>query len=928
MTDERWAKVWDVFRDLRDLPPEERSSALDTLRLAPDVLDEALALLEASTSYATQKPTAAALPTNAEYTPGREFGRYVIVGHIGQGGFGSIYAARDKELRRTVALKVLSGLLPENGERLIEEARAASALNHPNIVTVFETIAADGHLAIAMELVDGPSLRQMLNDQQAPLPVEKTVQYGRQIAQALAAAHEAGIAHRDVKPENLLLRKDGYIKLVDFGLATSLIPQTQDKTYALAGTMRYMSPEQLQGEQASPASDVFSLGLVLYEMATGAHPFRGDSPLDTAAAIVARKPIPPSRAASRIPAKLDRLIVTMLSKNAGDRPTAAEVTKSLLALEHGPGRRWGARLAWATVVLAGTAAALSFVLPRWSHTARALAIRLDSRPLTGEEGRETKPALSPDGRYVAYHWQNRAGGKTVTRVREIDSERTTLLPIAGPFSWLPDNQRIGFVRPGGVRDALRTIRRDGTDEETILEAKQISHFEWSPSGEWIVYQAIPGGQNPSALFVYSTRSRESRQITFPPATTYGDEDCAISPDGKYVAFWRTVSHVHADLLVTSFPVSRPPRTVAANQRGRNTLVWVRDGSALISSTSRGATYSLWLYPADGKQTPSRLTETGMQARDARGALERNRLVWTNVLEDTNIWSVPLAGGNPGRVVASTMLDNDINSSSLGLLAFRSDRSGFSEVWIAGKSGDSQRKVTNLENFTGSPRWSPDGHRLAFDSQSVDMATKIFVMDCDPAGMQCGPPVQVTHHLAADALPNWSVDGTHLYFASQRTGQWQVWKTPANSVREQAVQVTTQGGYLAFESPDRKWLYYSRIDGERVMGVWRKPLSGTTGAGRWKEDPGELLLPLEYPATATWVLSDTKIFYETFGSESGPPAGLWEYDLATRQKKLIYSASALPLSRGLALSSDGKSLLYARTDRSESNIVVADYEIMK
>jgi len=923
MRDERWAEVWKLFNSAHNIPSGPRTALLESNDLDPEVRSEVLALLEVSYSCNAAWSIPGQAIASPEYPVGYEFGRHMIVGLIGQGGSGRIYAAHDKVLRRVVALKVLAGPLLGQSDRLMEEARAASALNHPNIVTVYETIIADDHLAIVMEFVDGQSLRQLLHG--VPLPVEKVIRYGRQVSEALRAAHQAGITHRDVKPENILVRKDEYVKLVDFGLATNIALISDDQTGHFAGTLRYSSPEQLNGETASQASDIFSFGLVLYEMTTGMHAFQGESPLDAAGAILSRQAVPPLRKVPRIPPRLDRLIMAMLAKNPADRPSSAEIVRSLEQIGGDSARRFQGRRAWLTSALVATVGVAAFVIPQWIRKPAPLSLRLDSRPLTGEEGMEAEPAISPDGRFVVYTWKSTAKDKPVALVREIGSDRKTVLPIAGRFSWLPDSEHIGFVRRGHDRDAVCTIAKDGTGEQEILKAGRIDYAEWTPDGEWIVYVGTNEKNKEShALFLWSTKTRQTRQLTFPSDSTPGDERFAISPDGKQVAFRRALSYADSDIWVAALPVPGSPRQVTFNHLTGDNLAWTSNGKAIVSSMLRGSNYSLWLQPLNSSRAPSRLTEIGLQVTGVRSARQRDRLVWRSALDDTNIWSVPITGGTPHRVISSTMLDLDVTSSSLGVLGFRSDRSGFPEIWIASSDGKSQKKVTSLEGRSGSPRWSPDGRRLVFDSRVANNASDIYLLDCDPLQLQCGPPVRITEHPATDAIPNWSADGKSIYFASQRTGQWQIWKLDVNDQRREPVQITTKGGFFATESPDGRWLYYSRAEPDPSIGVWRKGLPGNSNAPFRPDDEGEMLFPLEFRASATWSLSGREIIYSFFGD----PEGLWAYDLETRRKRMIHSTGNTPLARGLAVSPGAKTVFFAQQDRWQSSIVVADYEMVK
>lgn len=261
---------------------------------------------------------------------GSRIGRYLVLGHLGRGGMGDVYTGRDTELGRLVALKFLAPAalgVESSVRRFIREAKSASAINHPNIVTIHEVIQVESTLAIVMEFVDGTALRKLCA---VPLPIDQVVAFAEQIAQALTAAHAAGIIHRDVKPENIMVRPDGYIKLLDFGLAHQLsFGQPGTGSGTLNGTWRYMSPEQARGEQLAAQSDMFSFGLVLYEMCTGSHPFAADSPLETLHAIGARPAERPARLNPFVPEKLELLLLAMLAKNAAERPSAAEVAREL-----------------------------------------------------------------------------------------------------------------------------------------------------------------------------------------------------------------------------------------------------------------------------------------------------------------------------------------------------------------------------------------------------------------------------------------------------------------------------------------------------------------------------------------------------------------------------------------------------------------------
>jgi serine/threonine protein kinase len=302
-------------------------------------------------------------------SPGKMLGPYEVLGSIGAGGMGEVYRARDTRLGREVAIKVLAARFASDADRLRrfeQEARASAALNHPNILAIYDFgTRTDGSPYIASELLDGESLRDPLRS--GPLPLRKAIDYSIQIARGLAAANDKGIVHRDLKPENLFITKDGRAKILDFGLAKLIEPEaqsmkssapTEDGTTpgAVLGTLGYMSPEQVRGRLADHRSDIFSLGAIIYEMVSGNRAFRGETPADTMSAILKEEPAPLAETNHTAPAALERIIRHCLEKNPDERfQSARDIAFDLEAL----------LTASTTTVSAAAAAARS----RWNRRA-------------------------------------------------------------------------------------------------------------------------------------------------------------------------------------------------------------------------------------------------------------------------------------------------------------------------------------------------------------------------------------------------------------------------------------------------------------------------------------------------------------------------------------------------------------------------------
>jgi predicted ATPase len=352
MNSQRFERVREIYRAALDHPADRRAEFVaQTCSDDSDLQREVQSLLR-SEADATRKfmPTSDAIEFSTEsrrdasgQLSGRILGSYEVLSPLGTGGMGEVYLARDSRLGRSVALKLLPDAHQLDSERIRRferEARAASALNHPNIITIYDIGTCDAGRFIVMEMVEGQTLRQVLDSGPA---LASLAPLGGQVAKALAVAHSAGIVHRDIKPANIMIRKDGYVKVLDFGLARLLHEEgaaSLDVTNpgCVMGTTAYMSPEQARGGKPGAPSDVFSLGIIFYEMATGKHPFRRDSPMATLLAIHSQEPEPPSFLNPHVPPAVSNLILAMLDKDADRRPTATEVDEALTETSSAPGR--------------------------------------------------------------------------------------------------------------------------------------------------------------------------------------------------------------------------------------------------------------------------------------------------------------------------------------------------------------------------------------------------------------------------------------------------------------------------------------------------------------------------------------------------------------------------------------------------------------
>lgn len=937
MSPEQWNRMVSLFHAACEKTGQQRVALLNSvcsgdpaLRLA---LERMLADDKTSTSFFDRPPVEKLIAlASSQTTPaeiGARFGRYELTHPIGCGGMGEVWAAHDTELDRPVALKFLFPAVGRVAERLTREAKAASALNHPNIVTVYEVVWHDDTPIIAMELVDGRALRALSG---TPQPVQQVIEIGQQTARALAAAHAHGIVHCDIKPENILVRNDGYAKVLDFGIARHI--ERDAKPAVIGGTLRYMAPEQARGEAPVPASDVFSLGLVLYELATGRHAFERNSPAETMQAILTEQAAPPSSKNSLVPRSLDSLILSMLAREPAARPSAQEAATKLgemlgnTQLAGSPRKqrqnRWLPVLACSLIVIC-----LVWAIGRLRVARNNSPLYADLRiqPLTSQAGWESAPALSPDGQSIAFTWAAKLDGHKQIYVKQLDGTQPVQLTNSpsgdiGYLAWSPDGKSIAFKRQYGIAGAIYSIANTGGKERKMVDlevANLTSAIDWSPDGTQLAFSDAYRSPTQLAIYLYNLRTRVKRKLTSPPPLTSGDWNPKFSPDGSTVAFKR-VTGFWADEIYVVPAMGGSPRRVADRRGGIWGHAWTADDRSLILSWQRsGTVFGIWRLPLKTPAQPEPIAQGGVDAIMPSAARKTNRLAWVNQLWDLNIYRIAATGvGTPVKLIASTLRDQDATYSPDGRIAFISDRSGSREIWLAKADGSGQVQVTRLN---GPPidhlQWSQDGRSLVFQSRPSGYS-QIFTLECDRAAEVCGKPKHLVTGGVAEA-PSWAAHGKFIYFASDRTGRWEIWKIATSG--GPAVQVTQNGGYMCRESRDGKWLYFTK-DGHDSL--WRVPGSNFRNAPA----PGETLVigPPYKVITDGWTLIPNEIvFYD--GATRSHSAEIEAYNLRTQQMRSILLLNELfPNNRGelgISVSPDAQWILYSQLDRSGSNIMVAD-----
>jgi serine/threonine protein kinase/Tol biopolymer transport system component len=920
-TDSRWNSVWRLVLLAEQLPAGERLAFVESSEIDPFVIRHVMAILEGSESLLT---AASSLPdgTKERFVPqtGMRIGRYRVGMLLGSGGAGSVYAAFDEELNRPVAIKFISARRSGPSVVHLREARAASALNHPNIIMVFEVIETSDTAAIVMELVEGVTLREAARGN---APLDDVLRWSTQLARALAVAHQHGLIHGDIKPENVMIRDDGYIKLLDFGLALETQPQAT-RVPQFAGTLRYLAPERYLGQPATQASDIFAFGVTLYELTTGRYPYDAERTVALLQAITDKKAPRPSTFRGDLPAPLDELISAMLLRTPELRPTAQQVSDRLTAVARQAPRRSLGR--W--LVLAALISLVAIVIAAyWFRQARGRIAfsSMTVRPLASQPGLEDHPSISPDGHWISCLYQRTAADRPQLQVHSTQGGppvviETGQLVVQGAASWSPDSSELAFAAlEGSSEHSIYRVSRTGGVPTRVAACRprtdSTCEVDWSPDGKALVVADRQPGN--SELYLLNMANGSRRDLI-------AKEDLYVirprfSPDGKWIAFSKTVSFTRNELYIVPAAGGQSRRITRSpwSQRG---FAWSTDGTSLVGISSRmGDKAQMWRFPVDGSD-PYALGGLDV-VRGSEPSLSRGKgsVAWVRDMSANSLWRmlVDRSGGPPEPLVQSAAIDVDAEWSSNGRMVFRSDRSGVGELWIARADGSDPWQATRFRGiFVGDPHWSPDGLSVAFTSHA-NGNPDILVMRCEQNITTCSEPRQLTRAPASDANPTWSADGRSIYFSSNRSGEYEVWRIPAEGAGEPE-RVTWNSGYLARESADRKWLYFSKQ--KPYVGFWRIPLP-PRGPGQ-TETP--IIAEVPYRAGATWALGTRELFYYP---GTGDPTSLGfppvrAVDLETGRTRDL-PVGNLRLARGLSLSPDERWLLRSQNDRALKLIMIAE-----
>ena len=799
---------------------------------------------------------------------GRVVRHYRILGQLGGGGMGVVYRAQDLRLERLVALKFLPHELtldPDSKSRFLLEARAASALDHPNICTIHEVGETDeGQLYLAMACYEGETLKQRLS--RGRLPIEESLEIAQQVARGLVKAHRHGIVHRDIKPANLMITTDEIVKILDFGIAKLAGAAGLTRSGSSLGTPGYMSPEQARGEEIDPRTDVWSLGAVLYEMVTGRRPFRGEHEQTVLYSLFNEEPEPVLNLRPDAPPELARIIGRLLAKDREQRyPDAAAALADLRAL-YGPvtgtltgtsstitprpanqapvsSRRRNLRVALlaAAILAVFVAAALWW----WRSNRAPQGVEASSyKQLTDLEGKETFPSISPDGSFFVYakpsgaesdiFLQRVGGGKPINLTNSPQNANTQP-------AYSPDGQTIAFR---SERDGGGIFLMGSTGESMRRLTDHGYNPSWSPKGDEIVC-ASEGVDNPlrrngatSQLLVVNVASGASRAIYKGDAV-----EPSWSPNGARIAYWDvTRGTAQRNVWTISATGGEPVRVT--NDSLNWSPAWSPDGKFLYYSSDKSGPLNIWRVPID----------------ETSGKVLGPPVPLTTPSASSGL----LSFSRDGRRMVYASDDSRSSAESL-----RFDLA-------SGKSvAGSLAQLTHGAGRVLALAVSPDGRSLVYNAATPQ--EDLFLARTDGT-----PLTQLTDDPFRDRVPRWSADGKRIIFYSNRSSNYEAWSIrPDGGGLEQLTALRPAPVYDPMLSPDGRWIACNVDSTGSVLIDLTPPLAQRVPVPLPKAGDNNLFSVNSWSPDGRWLA----------GFTSQP--GIVIYSLATRTYRRLNSHGSFP-----------------------------------
>jgi serine/threonine protein kinase/Tol biopolymer transport system component len=817
-----WQNVKEIFNSALDLDPSDRevylaAACAGDIGLRQKVED----LLSSYRSGFMEEPLVADQDTGDDLMIGSPLGRYEIIRLIGLGGMGRVYLARDNQLDRQVAIKVLNqkyGNHETSIQRFIQEAKAASALNHPNILTVHDIGKSETGHFIVMELVAGRPLSAIIATDNS---VATLLSLGSQMAKALSAAHAAGITHRDIKPDNIMVRDDGYLKILDFGLAR-LVPGTntgdeagnlarQTAPGAVMGTIAYMSPEQGRGEPTGTPTDIFALGIVFYELLTGQHPFEAESPLGMLNSVNSQTPPAPSALTGGAAAPLDGLILRMLAKEARLRPTAREVDETLSELSSDLGRnipilrraprdsarkdKWiktaqrrGRRFIGKIAFTNGTAALpeldetpkLRPIIWRKSYWLMVMAIPCIAaifgliylstsgrskfgtsavekiRLTTG--GKASRAVITPNGNTVVYTENDELKARSLS-----NGDSRVLIGASASVSYIslavsPDGNYVYFsARHDRSIVSLYRIPLAGGEQEWILNSVY-GGISFSPDGKSFAFVRRYPDLNEYALLIADANGSNLRKVAVTNRPNNFDGTPSWSPDGRTILCSAINTGGGFHFEIQALDVASGALRVIPSRRWAwlGSLVWLPDSRnlLLVAQDENAVTAQLWRLDRITSED-FRMSDDSFIYEGLSGAADGHKFVAVKKMLESHLWIID---DSPVQVTSGFDKYDGVGGFAWapdGRLIYHSRASGRDAIWIMNSDGSGSQQLT--PDAGGGFSLSPDGRFLVF--QKLESSS----LGLSKLDLTNGDQKRLTEN-STDMTPHFAPDGQTIIYS--------------------------------------------------------------------------------------------------------------------------------------------------------------------
>jgi len=944
MTPDRWKQVKEIFHSALQYGPAERSIFVSSACGGDESLRKEVESLISShekdgtfldsPAYAAVAET---LVNDQELKPGEKIASYEVISFISRGGMGEVYLAQDRRLGRKVALKLLPATFTRDSDRLgrfEQEARAASALNHPNIITIYEILKVNSAHVIATEFVEGETLRQRMSH--TPLTLTQSLHVAIQIADALVAAHQAGIVHRDIKPENVMLRPDGYVKVLDFGLAklagtapsevAAEAPTQHVRTGSgmVVGTAGYMSPEQARGKGVDVRSDIFSLGAVIYEMVTQRKPFDGETPSDILAAILKSDPPPLTQFFAEAPPELVRIVTKTFRKDRDERYQMVKdllidlrVLKQELDFERNRGQVGLDRFETASpslpaestpgvtpqtreikhaistitqslsieirrhktaTVLASLAIVLALVAGSYGllKVLRKTPARFQSVTITRltNSGKVTHATLSPDGKYVVYVLSD--ARKQSIWIRQVSTANDKVV-----------------VPPADVGFFGLTVSRDGNDLYYAVKQNL---------DKGTLYRVPIFGGTPAKLLDWI------------------DGPVTFSPDGKRMALVRGSFPGEGESALIIVNVDGSGEQVLARRKRPEAFApifftgpsWSSDGELIAATVSKvGAPSQVITFRVgDGKeQILSSAAQPFIGRTEWLPDMSGLLLIAGENAAEPQVWLLSYPDGTMRQLTNDMDQHRGISLSAAGDRFVSVVQKGLVNVWVA-PDGDANRAqqlpVGILSFYTSGGNgvtWTPDGRIIFSSNESSNI--DLWIMDADGGNRK-----QLTSNSGRNVSPVVSSDGRYVVFSSTRSKDPTIWRIDIDGSNPK--QLTRgQSDLLPAISPDGKWVVYTSLGATKPT-IWKVSINGENAV----ELTSKLSINPVISPDGKFVAYLYHDGYDPFAPtnriavipiEGGEPVKTFSYQGADR------------LQTAIQWSVDGKSILYTINRNNATNI---------